>query len=158
MPEAFRASGLLFGIFQLSLACTVNYISSSCLLYTSFEWNSFSFSDLAQKCSGKPYKRFVDLIFFLGCLATTLSYTVLIQGNLTSCCSFIRAKFWKDMPSIMDDTTSTMWVIVFAVVYRYSDIPSTTRDKKATEELDHLLLFGFSYPRLYNGCDCYCYF
>lgn len=115
MPEAFRASGLLFASFQLLVACLVNYVSSSCLLYTSFEWKSFSFSQLSQHCANKAHTKFVDLTFFVCCIFTTFSFTVLVQGNLTSCFSFIRAKFWTDMPPILDDSKSSLWVFVFGI-------------------------------------------
>ena len=140
MPEAFRASGLLYGTLQLAIACSVNYVSSSCLLYTCFEWNSFSFSQLSKHCASKVHTKFVDLTFFVCCIFTTFSFTVLVQGNLTSCFSFIRAKFWEDMPSIMDDSSSVMWVFVFAVIscYEVSLLPLIIK-----RQLKSLTIYSF---------------
>lgn len=141
MPEAFRASGLLFGIGQLVLACMVNYISSSCLLYTSFEWNCFSYSKLANNCSGKLFTKFVDLVFFVNCFFTTLSYTVLIQGNMTTFFSFVRSKIWKTMPSHLDDQSSVIWIIIFAVGILYTDPLAAFNRQARAEEFDRIFIY-----------------
>jgi len=119
MPEAFRSSGLVFSFFQLILACLVNYVSSSCLLYTSYEWGCFSYSKLAVNCHGKIFTKFVDFIFFINVFGTTLSYAVLIQGNIVTSFKFIRKKGWETMPEIFTDEDSIFWVVTFAV--RYND-------------------------------------
>ena len=121
MPGAFRSSGLTFSFFQLILACVVNFVSSSCLvrasdqLYTSFEWNCFSYSTISMNCYGRAYSKFVDAIFFLNVFGVTLSYAVLVQGNLVTSFAFVRDKYWTTMPEILDDPNSVFWVIVFAV-------------------------------------------
>lgn len=115
MPEAFRSSGLGFSFGQLILACLVNYVSSSCLLYTSFEWGCFSYSKIAMNCYNRHMSRFVDFVYFVNVFGTTLSYSVLIQGNLVTSCSFIRAKYWPEMPEILDDPDSIFWVVFFSV-------------------------------------------
>lgn len=115
MPGAFRSSGLIFSFFQLILACLVNFVSSSCLLYTSYEWNCFSYSKIAMNCYGKGFTKFVDFIFFINVFGTTLSYAVLIQGNMVTSFTFIRDKYWDSMPGIMYDPDSIFWVIFFAV-------------------------------------------
>jgi amino acid permease len=116
IPGAFRASGLGLAFLQIIMACLVNYVSSSCLLYTSFEWGCFSYSGLAMNCSSRWFTKFVDFIFFVNVYGTTLSYSVLIQGNLVSSFGFIRSKYWTNMPFILDDEDSIFWVIVFSVV------------------------------------------
>jgi amino acid permease len=115
MPEAVRASGLAFSFIQLVMACLVNYVSSSTLLYTSFEWGLFSYSELSANCHGKLYSKFVDLFYFVNVFGTTLSYSVLVQGNLVTSFGFIRSKYWQEMPPILDDPNSIFWVIFFAV-------------------------------------------
>lgn len=115
MPGAFRSSGIVLSIIQLVAACLVNYISSSCLLYTSFEWDCFSYSKLAVNCNGYWFTKLVDLTFFINVYGTTLSYAVLIQGNLVSGFGFLRSKYWTSMPKILDDEDSVFWVVMFAV-------------------------------------------
>ena len=67
-------------------------------------------------CYGKAYTKFVDFLFFLNVFGITLSYAVLVQGNLVTSFSFVRNKYWKGMPHIFDDPDSVFWVLVFAVV------------------------------------------
>ena len=116
MPEAVRASGLGFSFFQLIMACLVNYISSSTLLYTSFEWGLFSYSELSANCHGKLYCKFVDLFYFVNVFGTTLSYSVLVQGNLVTSFGFIRSKYWEAMPEVLDNPKSIFWVLCFATI------------------------------------------
>lgn len=122
IPGAFRESGLAFSFFQLILACGVNFISSSCLvgflsiqLYTSYEWNCFSYSQIALNCYGKAFAKFVDIVFFINIFGTTLSYAVMIQGNMVTAFGFLRNKFWENMPRLLDDPNSIFWVVLFSV-------------------------------------------
>ena len=51
----------------------------------------------------------------MNAFGTTLSYAVLIQGNFVTSFAFVRNKYWKHMPEVLDDPDSIFWVIVFAV-------------------------------------------
>jgi amino acid permease len=66
-------------------------------------------------CYDKTFARFVDFIFFINVFGTTLSYAVLIQGNMVTSFAFLRSKYWTNMPNIMDDPDSVFWVVFFAV-------------------------------------------
>ena len=67
-------------------------------------------------CYSSKFAKFVDFIFFVNVFGTTLSYAVLIQGNMVTSFGFIRSKYWADMPKILDDPDSIFWVVFFAVV------------------------------------------
>lgn len=153
MPGAFRSSGLVFSFFQLILACLVNFVSSSCLLYTSYEWNCFSYSKIAMNCYGKAFTKFVDFIFFINVFGTTLSYAVLIQGNMVTSFSFIRLKYWKSMPAIMYDPDSVFWVVFFAVTPSNLGFTAPPGHQTSTEEPDHLQFPGIPDCRLHHGGD-----
>ena len=151
MPGAFRASGLGLAFLQIILACVVNYVSSSCLLYTSFEWGCFSYSGLALNCSSRWFTKFVDFIFFVNVYGTTLSYSVLIQGNLVSSFGFIRSKYWTNMPFILDDEDSIFWVIVFSVAAVHGGLSAATGDQATAEESDDILVSGLHDDHLPDG-------
>ena len=100
-----------------SSAVLVSYQWFDSQLYTSYEWNCFSYSKIAMNCYSSKFAKFVDFIFFVNVFGTTLSYAVLIQGNMVTSFGFIRSKYWADMPEVLDDPSSTFWVIGFSVLY-----------------------------------------
>ena len=120
-------------------------------LYTSYEWNCFSYSKIAMNCYSKNFAKFVDFIFFLNVFGTTLSYAVLIQGNMVTSFGFIRSKYWPDMPKILDDPDSIFWVVFFAVALSYQVFFASASHQATAEEFDDLFLLGIPNDHLHHG-------
>ena len=122
-------------------------------LYTSYEWNCFSYSKIAMNCYSKNFAKFVDFIFFLNVFGTTLSYAVLIQGNMVTSFGFIRSKYWPDMPEVLDDPSSIFWVIAFGVLSKpdTSDHADSASHQATAEEFDDLFLLGIPNDHLHHG-------
>ena len=88
---------------------------------------------------------------FINTFGTTLSYAVLIQGNLVTSCAFIRNKYWTEMPAILDDPDSILWVIVFGVYIHNKDSSDTIGSKKKAKESHNIFIPRVRDYPVHNG-------
>lgn len=116
MPNAFRASGVGWAGIQLFLGAYISYLSIICLVYCGAKTKLYSFGELAEYSHGKKFRVFVDIVFFLNNFGTLVSYTILLQENLALTCSFIKELWWPNMPSLLWQTDSPLWVIIPSII------------------------------------------
>lgn len=99
MPNAFRASGIIWSFIQLFAGSWMSYLSIICLAYCAEKTGKYTYGDLATHTYGKGFRVIVDIVFFLNNFGTLCSYCILLQSNLCQTCYFIKELWWNSMPT-----------------------------------------------------------